>query len=136
MYKAVVLSDTQGFAVLKQEWEELYDVSPLVTPFQSWAWLYSWWESYGEGCELRLITMRNGEGLLVGILPLMLERRWGFGKLLFIGTGQTCYLDVIAREGWEEEVSEAGVRALKQLDSWHVADLHQLRPDAAAWVIF
>jgi CelD/BcsL family acetyltransferase involved in cellulose biosynthesis len=80
--------------------------------------------------------VRNGEGLLVGILPLMLKRRWGFGKLLFIGTGQTDYLDVIAREGWEEEVSEAGVSTLKQMGSWQVADLHQLRPASAAWSIF
>jgi len=57
MYKAVVLCDTQGFAALKQEWEELYDNPPLVTLFQSWAWLYSWWEIYGERYELRLVTV-------------------------------------------------------------------------------
>jgi CelD/BcsL family acetyltransferase involved in cellulose biosynthesis len=128
---------TRAFTDLEQEWEDLYGDSPLATPFQSWAWLYSWWESYGEGYELRLITVRDdGEGLLVGILPLVLERRWGFGKLLFVGTGQTDYLDVIVREGWEDEVTEAGISALGQLGSWRVADLHQLRPDAAAWAIF
>jgi CelD/BcsL family acetyltransferase involved in cellulose biosynthesis len=133
--KVETVETTHAFAALEQEWEDLYDHSPLATPFQSWAWLYSWWESYGEGYGLRLITVRNGEGLLVGILPLMLKRRWGFGKLLFVGTGQTDYLDVIAREGWEEEVSEAGVGALRQMDSWQVADLHQLRPASAAWSI-
>jgi hypothetical protein len=29
------------FAAL-EEWEELYWKNPLGTPFQSWAWLYSW----------------------------------------------------------------------------------------------
>ena len=134
--KIETVETNRTFTALEQEWEDLYDDSPLATPFQSWAWLYSWWESYGKGYELRLITVRNGEGLLVGVLPLMLERRWGFGKLHFVGTGQTDYLDVIARKGWEEEVSEAGVSALKQMGSWQVADLHQLRPVSAAWNIF
>ena len=59
----------------------------------------------------------------------------GLRKLLFVGIGQTDYFDVIVREGWEE-VTEAGVSALKHLGSWQVADLHQLRPEAAAWAIF
>ncbi len=71
----------------ESRWEELYDNSPLVTPFQSWAWLFSWWESYGEGYEPRLVTVRDDKGLLVGLVPLMLEHRPAFGRLLFIGTG-------------------------------------------------
>jgi CelD/BcsL family acetyltransferase involved in cellulose biosynthesis len=134
--KVETVETSRAFAALEQEWEDLYDHSPLATPFQSWAWLYSWWESYCEGYGLRLITVRNDDSLLVGILPLMLKRRWGFGKLLFVGTGQTDYLDIIVREGWEGEVSEAAVDALKQMGSWQVADLNQLRPASAAWSIF
>jgi CelD/BcsL family acetyltransferase involved in cellulose biosynthesis len=130
-----VLTSTQGFAAIEEEWEDLYHSSPLATPFQSWAWLYSWWEFYGEGHELRLLTVRNGEGLLVGIIPLMLERRRGLGRMLFIGTGLTDHHDMLARTGWEDEVSEAGSLALRQMDSWQLADLQQLRPDAAAWGI-
>ena len=43
-----VLEHTRDFLALEKEWEDLYQNSPLVTPFQSWAWLYSWWELYGE----------------------------------------------------------------------------------------
>src|SRR3982750_3356199 len=99
----VILENTQDFAALEEEWEDLYRNSSLATPFQSWAWLYSWWEAYGEGYELRLITIREAN-LLVGLIPLMLERRWGFGRLLFIGTGITDHLDVLAREGSEGRV--------------------------------
>src|SRR5215212_1197948 len=82
----VVLTETSRFAALEEDWEDLYQNSPLATPYQSWAWLYSWWESYGEDYELRLITVRDGD-LLVGLVPLMLQRRWGFfERLLFIGT--------------------------------------------------
>jgi CelD/BcsL family acetyltransferase involved in cellulose biosynthesis len=131
-----VLRDATDFASLEEEWDDLYRHSPRATPFQSWAWLYSWWESYGgEGYELRLVTVRDGEGLLVGILPLMLERRWCFGRLLLVGSGLSDYLDVLVREGWEVEVASAGVRALRQMCSWHLADLQELRPQAAAWDI-
>ena len=133
--ETTILEDTKEFAALEEEWEDLYQDAPLATPFQSWAWLYSWWEFYGEGYELRLITVRDDEGLLIGLAPLMLERGLGFRKLLFVGTGPTDYLDVLAREGWETRVLEALARTLRQMGSWQVVDLHQLRPDAAAWGI-
>ena len=131
-----ILEGQQEFSSLEADWEDLYHHCPRATPFQSWAWLYSWWEHYGEGYELRLVTLRNDKGLLVGIIPLMLERRMGLGKLLFVGTGLTDYGDMLAREGWEARVAEAGRRALGQMDGWHVADLQQLRPEAAAWGVF
>jgi CelD/BcsL family acetyltransferase involved in cellulose biosynthesis len=125
----------QAFATLEQEWEELYQDSPLATPFQSWAWLYSWWTFYGEDYELRLMTVRNG-ALLVGLVPLMLERRGGMGRLLFVGTGLTDYQDMLARKGWETRVSEAARQTLGQMSGWHIVDLQQLRPQAAAWGVF
>jgi hypothetical protein len=135
MCEIVVLDNTQALAALEEEWDDLYRHSPLATPLQSWAWLYSWWEFYGKGYELRLVTIRC-DGLLVGLMPLMLQRRGGLGRLLFIGTGLTDYQDILAREGWESRVSEAGVRALRQMAGWQVADLQQLRSEAAAWGIF
>lgn len=131
-----VLEDTGGFAALEEEWEELYRRSRLATPFQSWAWLYSWWEHYGEGYGLRLVVMRDEVGALVGLLPLMLERRGGQGRLLFVGTGLTDHLDVLAGAGRETEVAEACGVALGQMDDWRVADLQELRPEAAAWGVF
>ncbi len=135
LLRTEVLTSAGEFAALEEEWEDLYRNSPRATPFQSWAWLYSWWEFYGEGYELRLITARDDEGLLIGLAPLMLERGLGLRKLLFVGTGLTDYLDVLAREGWETRVLEALARTLRQIGSWQVADLHQLRPEAAAWGI-
>jgi CelD/BcsL family acetyltransferase involved in cellulose biosynthesis len=133
--KITVVEEAKDFAALEQEWGDLYHNSALATPFQSWAWLYSWWEFYREDYELRLVTARNHEGLLIAIIPLMQKRKWGYSRLLFVGTGLTDYLDVLTREGWEAEASEAGVRALRQMSAWQVADLHQLRPAAAAWRI-
>lgn len=131
--EAAIIADSEGLRELEEEWRDLYHDAPLATPYQSWAWLYSWWEHYGEGYELRLVTIRVDD-LLVGVLPLMLER--GTGRLLFLGSGITNHLDVVARNGWEEEVGRAGAEALRGMRSWRVADLWQLRPEAAAWYLY
>jgi CelD/BcsL family acetyltransferase involved in cellulose biosynthesis len=135
--EVAVIRDPQAFAALEEEWDDLYHNCPRATPYQSWAWLYSWWEAYGEGYELRLITVRSGEGLLVGIIPLMLERWWGFDKLRFIGgsIGQASadYLDVLVRRDWKAKACEAGVRALEHMAGWHVAELRQIDPTATIW---
>jgi hypothetical protein len=136
-----VLRDTTQFASLKQEWDGLYQSCPSATPFSSWEWLYSWWEVYGEGnYKLRLITLRDEGGLLVGLLPLMVRR----GRLFLLGDSAralywyvtTPYKDVLVREGWEEPVARAGVQALKEMGGWRVADLQELMPNAYAWDIF
>lgn len=136
-----ILTSQEEFASLEEEWEDLYQNSPLATPFQSWAWLYSWWESYGNSYVLRLITVRNGEGLLVGIIPLVLERWWKLGRLLYMGHSPggdllTPYKDVLMRERWESSVVEAGIEALKQMTDWQVADFQEIRPTSAAWKLF
>ena len=134
-FEVVVLEENRDFAALEAEWGDLHHNAPLATPFQSWAWLYSWWESYGGDYKLRLIVIR-ADGVLVGLLPMMLERNRGFGKLLFVGTGLTDYNDALVRRGWEAPVSEAGRRAVERMDGWRVVELQELRPAAAAWEIF
>jgi CelD/BcsL family acetyltransferase involved in cellulose biosynthesis len=136
MLEIEVLEDGRDFAALEEEWKDLYAGSPLASPFQSWGWLYSWWEHYGEGYELRLVAIRDETGLLVGLAPLMLERRGTLGRLLFVGTGLTDHLDVLARAGREVEVAQACVAALGRIDGWRVADLQELRPESAFWGAF
>jgi CelD/BcsL family acetyltransferase involved in cellulose biosynthesis len=128
-----VLEDPQAFAALEQEWDDLFHNCPRATPYQSWDWLYSWWEAYGEDYDLRLITVRGEDGLLVGLIPLMLERSAGFGRLLFIGGWQSDFLDVLVRRDWEDRVCEAGAGILRQLDDWHVAELQHICPRATIW---
>ena len=133
---AEIVEDTWGFAVLEEEWERLHDACPAATPFQSWAWLYSWWEHHSGEYDLRLVTVRDEGGLLVGAAPFALERRAGFGRLLFAGTGKTIYQDLLAREGREEDVARAVAGALRGMGGWAVADLQEVRPGAAAWALF
>jgi CelD/BcsL family acetyltransferase involved in cellulose biosynthesis len=132
MLETSILQDIRDFAALEKEWQDLYHHSSGATPFQSWAWLYSWWESYRGDYELRLVTIRC-EDILVGLLPFMLERRLGPRRLLFIGNAQSIYLDTIVRNGWEDQVTKASLETLEQMGFWEFADLQQLRPKAATW---
>ena len=133
-----VVEEGRGFAELEGEWDGLHAASPAATPFQSWAWLYSWWEHYGQGRHrLRLVTVREGAGgPLVGVAPLMVEGRRGPGGLLLGGTGVLCYQDLRAREGWEGVVAGAAAGAVRRMGGWAVADLQELRPDADSWRLF
>ena len=79
--------------------------------------------------------MRAG-GLLVGLLPMMLERDRAFRRLLFVGTGLTDYNDALVRGGWEARVTEAAGWALWGMGGWHMVELQELRPGAAAWGLF
>jgi CelD/BcsL family acetyltransferase involved in cellulose biosynthesis len=121
-------------AALERAWCDLFDHSSIATPFQSWAWLYSWWQAYAGDRQLRLIAAWHDE-VLVGLVPLMLERRFGIGTLLFVGTGITDHLDMLVKDGYEDAVVVATVDVVLRMTDWTLLDLHQLRPDACAWAL-
>lgn len=124
-----VVGSERGFAALAGEWDTLFKASPRATPFQSWSWLSTWWQEYGHPRVVRVITVRR-DGLLVGALPLMLDRGLGRARLEFIGTGLSDHLDGLAEEGLEDEVVEAWARGLAGIGGWTVADLQEVPPHA------
>ena len=136
-----VLTGVREFAALEEEWGELWAASPAATPFQSWAWLFSWWENYGGGrLSLRLVAAREGRGgALVGLAPLMVERGFGPlpGRLLFLGSGEANYLDVIARAGFEEQVAGVMAEELRSmLGHGGIIDFGDLRSSATTWKLY
>lgn len=126
-----VLTSVPEFEKLQEDWQDLYDDAPSVTPFQSWAWSFSWWEHYGSSCRLRLITVREC-GQLVGLMPAMLAGGFASRRLLLVGTGLSDYLDVIVRAGWEESVCSALSQFLGRGQVAKAIDLQQLRESATA----
>ncbi len=130
-----IIGSERPFHALSDDWDTLFKSASRATPFQSWPWLSSWWESFGAPRALRVITVRRG-GELVGALPLMLDRRLGRARLEFIGTGLSDHLDGLAVDGLEEPVVEAWMRALHRLGGWTVADLHEVRSTAVVRELF
>ena len=97
------INEIGGFRALGAEWAGLHDSCPDSNPFNSWEWLFSWWQAYGHGKQLRLLTSRL-DGRLVGIAPLYLVReKFGVGlsvrvmRMIGDGSADSDYLDFLIR---------------------------------------
>jgi CelD/BcsL family acetyltransferase involved in cellulose biosynthesis len=102
-----ILHDVASFARLRGEWNQLVASSRSSNVFLTWEWLHTWWTHLHGDRRLAILVVRRGTDL-VGIAPLASTRTGLLGapKLEFLGTGRvgSDYLDVIVRQGFEDEV--------------------------------
>ena len=124
-----VCTDERVFAGLAEEWSRLHRACPAATPFQSHAWMHSWWLSYGLPGRLRLVLVRR-RGTLVAAAPLM-RVYYPLPALVPIGGAITDFCDVLLDE------RSAGAGALALADALHeearaaLIDFREVRPGAA-----
>jgi hypothetical protein len=92
----------------------------------------AWWEVYGPGRHLHIVTVRDADGALVGLAPLLrIPQRYGTGagdRVMFIGSGSDVTperLDFIVRRREGPPVCRAIVRYL--LDDLRILEI-DLRP--------
>lgn len=76
MLKLDIVESVKGFAALKEDWNRLADNFSGGNVFLTWEWQYTWWSHFGEGKQLHLIIVRDGEKA-VAIAP-MYEAHAGF----------------------------------------------------------
>ncbi len=118
-----------AFETLKPEWNNLLSRSISDTLFLTWEWQTTWWRHLGSG-QLCIITMREDDGSLLGVVPLFCDpapnglataHQPSVPTLSLVGCVDVSdYLDVIAARGHEERVYAALLDTLN-------------RPDFAAW---
>jgi CelD/BcsL family acetyltransferase involved in cellulose biosynthesis len=118
MTARVALIATEGdFQSLRDEWNAVLARSAANNIFLTWEWVSTWWEMYGAGASLYVLTARDAAGTLIGIAPLQRRRRGLFGLrgvdvLEFIGYGGDVtpeQLDFIIEAGAEAAVAPAFV---------------------------
>ncbi|MFE9795002.1 GNAT family N-acetyltransferase [Streptomyces goshikiensis] len=126
--------DPRQFAALEEPWNRLVRGCPTATPFQSHAWLHSWWLSYGRDGRLRILLVRRGEEL-VGAAALMLVHR-PLPRLVPLGGPITDYFDVLVAAGHADQVVPALARGLHRAARSALVDLREVRPGAAAEALF
>ncbi|MFQ6001690.1 MAG: GNAT family N-acetyltransferase, partial [Anaerolineae bacterium] len=120
-------TEKEAFLLLREEWNRLLAKSPSDSIFLTWEWQSLWWEFFGIGHQLLLLTARQEEEL-VGIAPLFYADE---GTIRLVGgTEISDYLDIIALSGYEREVWSAFLAYLLEECSWATLDLHNL-PDAS-----
>jgi CelD/BcsL family acetyltransferase involved in cellulose biosynthesis len=131
------LCTTQSeFAGLASEWNELLARAQHTSAFLLHEWVMTWWELIGAaqpGRDLFIVQARDGEGRLVGLLPLYREYAgrglWRRRVLRLLGSAPEApeHLDAIVRGDDAVEVVAALVAALgahrREFDAIELLDL-------------
>jgi CelD/BcsL family acetyltransferase involved in cellulose biosynthesis len=130
------IDNTVDLDGLRDEWNSLLERSAANNIFLTWEWLRTWWKYLAEGRQLRVATLRHG-GELIAVAPLGIRRAslrylFPFRRIDFLGSGTagSDYLDLIVRQGWEEEAVDALSHAI---GPDRMLELSQLRASALAF---
>jgi CelD/BcsL family acetyltransferase involved in cellulose biosynthesis len=129
-FRTEIISSLEGLLAIRKEWEELWDRCPGATPFQLPGWLIPWCRYFCGENEILTIALRKEERL-AALAPLLIEPSFGEEKerrLVFMGTGISDYLDVLADpEGAEESVRLILSEIRKSAPGWDICHLEELR---------
>ncbi|MET7679998.1 GNAT family N-acetyltransferase [Streptomyces sp. NPDC005423] len=128
-YTTELVTDDRSFAGLAPAWGRLYRECGAATPFQSHAWLHSWWLSYGRTGRLRLLLVRDGAEL-VAAAPLMLVRR-PVPALVPLGGAISDYGDVLLDDGRGDRAVAALTEGLAAAARTALIDFREVRPGGA-----
>jgi CelD/BcsL family acetyltransferase involved in cellulose biosynthesis len=120
-----------GLAGLGADWDGLLSRCAAATPFQAYAWLESWWRTYGEPGTLRLILVWRG-GRLVAAAPFMLRRRAGCTVLTPLGGAHSDFADVLVDDAMAAQASLVLAVALVREPGWQAIDVPDARPGSVA----
>lgn len=126
--------DPLEFAGLAAQWDALHRRCATSTPFQSHAWLHSWWLSYGTPGRLRVVLARRA-GRLIGAAPLMLVHR-PIPLLVPLGGAISDFFDILVDDGEATDAVVALERGLDRAARHAVIDLREVRPGASAQLLY
>ncbi|MFJ8104464.1 GNAT family N-acetyltransferase [Streptomyces sp. NPDC096132] len=133
-YSTELVTDEQAFAGLAPAWDRLYQRCATATPFQTHAWLHSWWLSYGRHGRLRLLLVRDGVEL-VAVAPLMAVRR-PVPSLVPLGGAISDYGDVLVDDAHGERAVGALTEGLAAAARSALIDFREVRPGGAVEQVF
>lgn len=95
------------FDALRGDWDALLSPGRSTDLFMTHAWQRTWWNNLGRG-DLAIVTVRDGEGKLIGIGPWFIEETDGRRIVRTIGCEAVAdYLSPILQPGAEERATDA-----------------------------
>lgn len=122
-------TDPDVFGDLADEWSSLHGRCAAATPFQSHAWLHSWWLSYGTRGRLRVVLVRRG-GQAVGAAAMM-RVPWPVPALVPLGGAISDFTDVLLDDGQLSHAAPALADALSRAAGGALIDFPEVRPGAS-----
>jgi len=71
-----VISTRKELLAIEELWNDMIHDSQFNEPFYSWAWYRIWWDHFGKDKELYVITVKDSNGRIMAIAPLMKVKIW------------------------------------------------------------
>ncbi len=134
--KVQILTGREAIRDIRAEWNPLLAESSVDSVFLTCQWIHAWLETLGAEVELAVITVRDGDGRLCGLLPLY-RTRYSFMRTARLcglrvmgdGTSGGEYGGLIARRAVEGEVAAAAMQCLSQSAMrWDMAWIPNMGP--------
>ncbi|MDQ3265225.1 MAG: GNAT family N-acetyltransferase [Myxococcota bacterium] len=96
------INDRASFVALEGEWNALV-VRAGNEPFYRHEFIRVWIDNFAPQARLRVLIVRDGEGRLTAVLPLMEERTYLYGvpvrQLVSTANVHSCRFDLVADDG-------------------------------------
>lgn len=131
----------EGFHALESEWNDLLQRSYADTIYLTWEYLSTWWEVYGAGHALWILTARDSSQRLVGLAPLSIGPGSGARQLMheLKILGGRCestseFLDFMIERGRETEIAAHFMQTIQagQGPKWNLLSLPLTLADSPA----
>ena len=133
------VADYQQFVSLESEWNETAERARIAHPFLRHEWIRTWWDSFGEGRDLRVIVVRS-DGRIAAIAPLVVEtaRMYGLSirRMRLMHNDHTPRADFIVAEPGERCYRALWWALMDCSHTWDVLQLGQLPGESTttAWI--
>ncbi len=117
-----VLRTKKELMEVKAAWEDLIADSIYSAPFYSWFWCERWWKSFGQGAELYIICVYEGD-ILLAIAPMMKEKV----SLRGIPVTEIHFLDngISPRNHFLHRKSDKGLNAVRHIFRSFIANRNE-----------
>lgn len=147
-----VITEIDDFLALREPWTNINDESVKGSVFNSWEWMYTWWETYKNqgNRSLYILSCTNIHNELLGIAPFQIinnpKKYFPCSRqLILLASGETDgshvfgeYTDLVIKKGHETAVISAltdflslhsglwdGVKFHQQLMGSHLSKLFE-----------
>ena len=125
------VSTIEGFAAMRDAWEDILLKSGSDNIFLTFDWLSRWWRHFSGNSRLFILKIIENDQL-IGIAPLMIKRQRVFffpvRVVSFIGTDVSGRMDFILTRSREESLRAVFCYIKKNLSRWDFMDLQEM-PD-------
>ncbi len=136
-YTVTLTHDPDVLHELADFWYILVDENPRSSVFMNHAWMTAWWDAFGHDRRLWLFQIRNRNGQLVGIAPLVEEARIkgpiSWRRLSLLGTDivEPDHMGLVSHPDHEDAVAQVLAEELiKRREEWETLYMAGIWPTA------